>query len=495
MSTTYDTPILDPKAQQALAAFEAYRDRYRYDPVAFVREVFAAEPDVWQKKVLEAIARGDRRISVRSGHGVGKSTVASWAAIWYLLTRYPVKIVITAPTKAQLYDALYAELRTWIDKLPPELAQFLEVKSDSVIFTPSPAGAFISVRTSRAETPEAMAGVHSENVMLIGDEASGIPEQVYEAAAGSMSGENAVTLLFGNPVRSSGYFFDTHHKVKHLWTTFHVSCEDSSRVSREWIEEMRVKYGERSNPYRVRVLGEFPLADDNTIIPYEYVASSLGRDVEVLKTTPRVWGLDVGRGGDPSAIVERQGRKVNGPPRRFGGLDTMELVGRIYAEYDSLPTELRPSDIFVDVIGVGGPVYDRLRELGLPVRGVNVSESPALKGGSYHNLRAELWYAVRAWFAGRDVSLPALETLTGAEREAMDLFVEDLVSIQNDFAEATGKILAESKKKIRKRMGRSIDAGDALMLTFAGPATIATHGRDHQRHWSKPIKRNLRGIV
>lgn len=495
MSEPATTAPLDPKAQQALAAFAAYRDRYRYDPVAFVREVFGAEPDPWQAEVLEAIARGDRRISVRSGHGVGKSTIASWASVWYILTRYPVKIVITAPTKAQLYDALYAELRTWIDKLPEELSGFLEVKSDSVVFTPSPAGAFISVRTSRAETPEAMAGVHSENVMLIGDEASGIPEQVYEAAAGSMSGENAVTLLFGNPVRSSGYFFDTHHKVKHLWTTFHVSCEDSSRVSREWIEEMRVKYGERSNPYRVRVLGEFPLADDDTIIPYDLIASAIGRDVEVLKTTPRVWGLDVGRGGDPSAIVERQGRIIPGPPRRFSGYDTMELVGRIYAEYDSLPTELRPSDIFVDSIGVGGPVFDRLRELGLPVRGVNVSESPALKGGNYHNLRTELWYAVRAWLAGRDVRLPPTDGLMGSDKEAMELFIEDLATIKNDFVEQTGKIIAESKKKIRKRLGRSIDAGDALMLTFAGPATIATHGRDHQRHWSKPVKRNLRGIV
>ena len=182
--------------------------RYRNDPVLFVREVLNTEPDVWQVEFLNHIAAGNRRISVRSGHGVGKSTASAWAMVWYLFLRFPVKIVVTAPTSSQLYDALFAELKRWVKQLPPMLQDQLDVKQDRVEVKEAPNEAFISARTSRAEQPEALQGVHSDNVMLVADEASGIPEAVFEAAAGSMSGHKAVTLLLGNPVRSTGFFYD-----------------------------------------------------------------------------------------------------------------------------------------------------------------------------------------------------------------------------------------------------------------------------------------------
>src|SRR5690606_33841601 len=151
-------------------------------------------------------------------------------------------------------------------------------KSDRIEFAADPKGSFISFRTSRPETPEAIAGIHSENVLIIGDEASGIPEQLFTAGAGSMSGHEALTILAGNPVRTSGHFFDTHHRLKHRWLTFTGSCINSSRVSEEFVNEIREKYGERSNDYHVRVLGEFPLADDDTLIPFELVEKAKSRD-------------------------------------------------------------------------------------------------------------------------------------------------------------------------------------------------------------------------
>src|ERR1700750_1578065 len=101
--------------------FHAFIARYRADPVAFVREVLGAEPDEWQVEFLTAIAKGERRISARSGHGVGKSTAASWAMLWSFLTRYTVKAVVTAPTSAQLFAALSAELKGWARRLPEPL--------------------------------------------------------------------------------------------------------------------------------------------------------------------------------------------------------------------------------------------------------------------------------------------------------------------------------------------------------------------------------------
>jgi phage terminase large subunit len=125
--------------------------------------------------------------------------------LWYFMTRSPVKVVVTAPTSSQLYDAMFAELKRWINAMPLPLQGLLTVKQERIEFNAAPTEMFISARTSRAEQPEALQGIHSENVMLVADEASGVPEQVFEAAAGSMSGHNAVTLLLGNPVRSVGF--------------------------------------------------------------------------------------------------------------------------------------------------------------------------------------------------------------------------------------------------------------------------------------------------
>ena len=155
--------------------------------------------------------------------------------------------------------------------MPKALQELLEVKSDRIELRPSPTEAFISARTSRAEQPEALQGIHSDHVMLVADEASGVPEAVFEAAAGSMSGHEAVTILLGNPVRGTGYFYETHNRLRDEWFTLHVNCEKSKRVSKEFVREMAIKYGEESNAYRVRVLGEFPLADDDTMIPFAVV--------------------------------------------------------------------------------------------------------------------------------------------------------------------------------------------------------------------------------
>ena len=198
--------------------FEEFVAAYGNDPVLFVEEMLGAEPFDYQAEFLRALL-DERKMSVKSGHGTGKSTTASWAMLWFMLLRYPCKVVVTAPTSSQLFDAMFAELKRWIGELPKELQQLLNVKSDRVELVSAPAEAFISCRTARAETPEALAGVHSDHVLLIVDEASGVPEQVYEAAAGSMSGHNATTLMLSNPTRSSGTFFESHNRMANSWWT------------------------------------------------------------------------------------------------------------------------------------------------------------------------------------------------------------------------------------------------------------------------------------
>lgn len=493
-----DQPRPRPRAvSEQHNPFPAFLQRYARDWVGFIRD-YLTEPDPWQRDLLDAAARGDRQISVRSGHGVGKSTGAAFVVICTMLFRFPYRVVLTAATAGQLFDVLYPEVKSWIGKLPPELQALFKITVDRIELVHAPSDAFLTAKTSRAETPEAMAGVHCDGgwVLLVGDEASGIPEAVFEAAAGSMSGERVTTLLLGNPVRSSGFFYDTHNKVREHWTTFHISCFTSPRVSKAWIEEMRVKYGEDSNAFRVRVLGEFPKGDDDTVIPMAAIQSAQGRDIVSAASTPVVWGLDVARfGSDNTALAKRRGRVVPEPVRFFAGLDTMQVTGRVKAEWDMTPEKDRPVEILVDVIGYGAGVVDRLRELGLPARGVNVSESPAL-GETYRNLRAELWFRCREWLLGYDVSLPvAGQQLTSAERESMERLVEELAAVRFRVVDSSGKIQVESKADMKKRGMKSPDGADALILTFASDATVAAHGRDVASEWKRPLRRNLKGIV
>ena len=168
---------------------------YRDDPVGFCRYVLGVEPDPWQATVLQWVASGERRISIRAGHGVGKSGCCAWLLIWHMVTRYPQKSVVTAPTAGQLFDALFAEVKFWINKLPEPIKNLFDMTTEKVSLKSSPEASFISARTSSADRPEALAGIHSENVLLICDEASAIPEPVFESAAGSMSGHSATVLL------------------------------------------------------------------------------------------------------------------------------------------------------------------------------------------------------------------------------------------------------------------------------------------------------------
>jgi phage terminase large subunit len=458
-------------------SFAALLTRYGRNSVAFVREVLGLEPDVWQLELLQALDRGETRISIRSGHGIGKSTAISWVMLWFLLTRYPVKVVVTAPTASQLYDALWSELRATVNKLPEAWRALLDVQADHITLRSRPDEAFISARTSRAENPDSLQGIHSKNVMLVADEAAGIPEQVFEAAGGSMSTPGAITILAGNPTRTTGFFWRTHMLESHRWWCKRVSCLDSPRVDPAYAVEMAERYGLDSNRYRVRVLGEFPLAEGDTMIPAGIVSDAMARPPEHDENAPEIWGVDCARfGEDSSVLIKRKGNAVIEPARRFNGLDTMQLSGIIHAE-----TKHRlPAAIVVDSIGIGAGVADRLRELGLPVVDVNVAESSG-SSEKFVRLRDELWQAARDWLATNNASLPYDEQLRA-----------DLCGPKYSF-DSSGRLKVESKDAMRSRGVPSPDAADALCLSLAPGAFLAAAYATGRR--AKPIRRNLRGIV
>lgn len=458
--------------------------RYRNDILGFVRNVLKADPTPDQVDFLLAVQRAERRISIRAGHGVGKSTSCSWAAIWHILCRFPQKTVATAPTAGQLFDAFFSELKSWIAKLPDVLKSLLEVQSDRILLRAAPERSFISARTSSADKPEALAGIHSENVLIICDEASAIPEAVYESAKGSMSGHSAITVLIGNPTRNAGLFFQTHHELKHRWTTLHWSCLNSPMVNQDFVQEIIDTYGEESNQYRVRVLGEFAKRDDDVLIPADLVDDAMTRDIALDADAPLMYGLDVARfGDDRSVLCKRVGSVVTGF-KVWRNMDLMSLTGAVVNELREDGVDpggnARPHEIMVDSIGLGSGVADRLRELGFNCRDVNVSESAAMNPRAA-KMRDDLWLSLRDWLRARACRLPNDQELR-----------LELVSPTYGFL-SNGKLKVEGKADLKKRIRRSPDLADALCLTF-GALAAAVGGRAARWTPGKALKRKIKGV-
>lgn len=443
------------------------------DPVMFVEAMLGVKPEKWQRKFLQNVM-DNPRCAVKSGHGVGKTAVLSWLILWWLITRHPCKVVCTANTAHQLSDVLWAEAKKWGRQLPDVFYQQLEMKTDKINLEGAN-DSYAVARVSRRENPEALQGFHSENLLFIIDEASGVDDMIFEVGEGSLSTPNAKVVMTGNPTRTSGYFFNAFSAMRDRWTLQTVACKDSTQVSPDYIEDMKLKYGDDSNVYRVRVLGEFPRAEDDTVIPLYMVESSLQRDIQVDPYTPVVWGLDVANfGSDRTALCKRRGNEVVDKIRTWQGKDLMETVGMVVQEYEMCNYKDKPTDIFVDTIGIGSGVCSRLTELDLPARPIQVSESPSMRD-KYMRLRDELWFRAREWFEGRDVFLIQDDKL-----------IEELIAPRFKITSA-GKIKVEAKDEFKKRLGgRSCDLADAFCLTFAHQSFVASV-RGTQHNWNKPI--------
>ena len=382
--------------------------RSKNNPLLFVTDVLGAKPEPWQALALEAVGRHDR-VSIRSGHGVGKTTLEAWLILWFLLTRKNCKIPVAANSQDQLRDTIWPEIAKWHRQLPDPLKAMIDVQAERIVVVQDPEGAFAVRRTASKDNPEALQGFHAEHLLFLIDEASGIDDIVFEVGMGALSTPGAKVVMAGNPTRSSGFFYDTHHLLRDRWHTMHVSCRDVPRAQGH-IEDIKAKYGDASNAYRVRVLGEFPTSDDETVIPLELVLGAVGRNVSTLDYHP-VWGVDIARfGDDRTALAKRQKNKLLEPVKSWNSTDLMATAGKIKAEYDATPYDARPSEILVDIIGLGAGVYDRCRELGLPVRGVNVGEAAASRENCAR-LRDELWFKGREWFQDRACSMPKDDAL------------------------------------------------------------------------------------
>jgi hypothetical protein len=478
-------PIYSPEDEQALMT-KLWSPAIKDDPEAFVLFVFPwgqkgtplehfKGPRRWQRQVLrqvrDHIAKQKDltsyevlRMATASGRGIGKSALVSWLILWMLTTRIGSTTIVSANSEAQLRSVTWAEITKWAALLIN--SHWFEISATRVMPAKWIAELVerdlkkgtrywsVEGRLWSEENPDSYAGVHNhDGVMVIFDEASGIPDSIWSVTAGFFTENtpNRFWCAFSNPRRNEGYFFEAFNAKRNFWSTQSIDAREVEDTDKAVYEQIIAEYGADSRQAKIEVYGQFPTDDSDQFIPASYVDAATTRERYRDDSAPRVIGVDPARSGaDSTVIVVRQGRDLVAV-RRYQGEDTMETVGRVIDAIE----EFKPALVVLDEGGLGYGILDRLKEQRYKVvRGVNFSwkaKTPQM----YANKRAELWGQMREWL--QSASIPNDRQLKA-----------DLIA-PHQKPNSAGSIQLESKKEMKSRGLASPDAADALACTFAFP--------------------------
>lgn len=443
-------------------------DNYWDNPVWFAEDMLGFYPDPWQAKVLMDLAQHPK-VSVRSGQGVGKTGVESIAITWYLCTRPFPKVIATAPTRQQLYDVLWAEIAKWLSK--SKVDKLLRWTKTKIYMNGFEERWWATART--AVRPENMQGFHEDYMLFVVDEASGVADPIMEAILGTLTGYENKLLLCGNPTKTSGTFYDSHNRDRDTYKSHKVSSMDSPRTSRENIEMLKKKYGADSDVFRVRVLGEFPKGEADSLISLEVVEQATETVVDISSAFTLDVGVDVARFGDDKTIIApRIGNRVL-PLQQYSKKDTMETTGNVIKTVEHLRkvhTQINKIVIKIDDDGLGGGVTDRLREVNrqkglgyiiIPIK----NGSKAKDSDHYYNKAAEMWDTLR------ELLEENLSKFLQGEPGHIELPNDDILikqlSSRKYKIDSKGRIELESKDEMKRRIGESPDRADAVIYSFA----------------------------
>ena len=480
--------------------------KFRWDPLGYVAFAFPwgqagtvladdSGPEPWQREVLEKLGQGLKspdeavRVAVASGHGIGKSALVAWIVLWALSSRPDTRGVVTANTEGQL------RTKTW-----PELAKWLALCANRHWFTYT-ATSLHSAKPGRDKTwrvdaitwsennTEAIAGLHNKGkrAFALFDEASAIPEGVWETVEGALTdgGTELFWAAFGNPTRTTGRFRECFAggRFAHRWSPQQIDSRSVSMTNKAQIASWVKDYGEDSDFVRVRVRGVFPRAGTLQFIDGERIAQAAARALEPDPTAPLVMGVDIARqGADHSVVRFRRGLDARAIPAvRFRIPDLMQVASRVMEQVNAH----NPDAVFVDGTGIGWGVVDRLSQLGCPnLVGVDFGGRADRTDGSdaavrYANKRAEMWGFMKEWC--KSGCLPD-------DRELL----ADLGAVDYGY-DASDAILLERKDDMRRRGLASPDDGDALALTFAYP--VARRDVVAERRFDEALTRLKRWVV
>lgn len=481
---------------------------FKDDPVGFAREILGFTPSRAQRRILEA-AVTRRKISIVSGHKVGKSTALAVLALWFYCTYPGARVVLTAATDRQVNGIIWREVRRLVRGARVAIPGGDSIHELARSGLTNPAG-FEEIRGYTARQAEAIAGVSGPAIMYLVDEASGVPSSIFEAIEGNRAGGNAWVILISNPTRAEGEFYESHHGRSHEaigdagYYAIRIDSRESPNVTDEWremeewnprleawekritpipgladpdwIAEKKAEYGEESAFFKVRVAGQFVLAEESKAFPLSLIAEMQTR-YETTEPTGKLWiGVDPagdGDGGDESGFAPRRGKKIL-EVRARSGLSPQGHIDQILDIIAKYPAPGTPVVVIESEGEAGWKVYTEVlafaRKTGkFEVARVRTSDRAIRQPLIYDRVRDEMWAAARAW---------------GREGGAIppDVKLEKDLHAPEFKSDIRGRLKLTPKKDLKKAdmLGRSPDRGDAVVLACWEPRALREEPKDPQ---------------
>lgn len=437
------------------------------DPVKWARE--RLDVFLWsrQREIVRSVVE-NRKTAVQSCHGIGKSFTAAVVATWWIEAHPPgeAMVVTSAPSGDQMRKILWGEIRKahtrghLAGSITRASAPAWTIGGQEVAFGRKPAD-YVDLNTARTM----FQGIHARYLLVLLDEACGIPEWLWQATQSLVTNEGSRILAIGNPDDPTTKFADycapgTDYNVISVsaFDTPNFTGEEVPEQLREslvgptYVAEAAKDWGEDSPLYISKVLGEFPDVADDVIISPRLVREAQERDLSGAALTDYGrYGMDVADTGEDESVIYRNRGGMIRLVECWKGTDTDKGQRKARAILDrnngSLPMQ-------IDFPGVGGSVFHPLNNAGYQVSAFN-GGTPAADPTRFVNKNAEAWWAMRELMKAGLVDLDPEDTKLAAQLQARKWQLDS----------SQRRIEVESKAKMAKRGIKSPDRADGAILT------------------------------
>ena len=482
-------------------ASKAVASRIEHDPVWMVSNIFGKHLWSKEREIIQSVD-DNYRTTVRGCHGFGKSFTAGNTALEFLFRHKNSIVLTTAPTFRQVEKLIWKEIRESYKSSCLPLGGILYAGKPELQIVKDEWYA-MGIATANSDSFQ---GFHESYLLVIVDEAAGVPDEIFESIEGIITTEGSRLLLVGNPTSTSGTFKDSFSQA--AYHKIHVSAYDTPNfvalgiteedvasgkwedkweasghklvcdklVTPEWVADKYVRWGPYSTLYKTRVLGEFDDSASDMLIPLSWIEAANERWQDAEYGADTELGADIAEyGRDNTVVAALSGYKLR-PLQTYNKQKTMETAGKIIRLYNALGASV----VKIDTIGVGTGVEGRIEEQGYNTIRVNVAENPA--GGEeekkkFINKRAQLYWNLREMLNPdvglnpNPLSLPPDDELT-----------EELCAHRYK-VNSKGQIQIVSKDTIKQTLGRSPDKADAVMMACAPVALFKATPKQHAGTW------------
>jgi len=376
------TIMSDPRYPELLTIFQP-------DWVSFAAVIANKKPTWQQRKIIEEVQKKGSRVSVSSGHGTGKSDMTSIMILAFIILNPESRVVVVANNAAQVRNVIWKYIKInfrTICRNIPWIESYFEL-NEREFYAVGYKGVWSCIaKSARLGNEEALAGEHCHTYLIVVDEASGLPDKALQVLSSALTEEHNNMCLLSQPTRTSGFFYDTHHRLaktalnpEGIWQAIKLNSEESPLVTPSFIGEKLISYGGEDTPeYQIKVLGEFP----NNMNGYLLSRTDCERAARI---TPKLeegdWGwvaaCDVGNGRDKSVInickvstdsTENRIVVAHQIIEMRSDIDPIDFAYEIQRHTE--PYINQNISILIDGDGVGFATVKIVRELGLEVQEV-----------------------------------------------------------------------------------------------------------------------------